>query len=292
MGAGVIVTEQESDSNVAPATRGGRRAGFALLFLIVAIGLAAVAFYYVGGMGYLNSLRGSLKTPASNAAAGVVASTTPTPDVVTDRLVLPPGVTEDLAKRMYVEQIQSQTNLRKMAEGQITTLTVTSVELHRDKVHEVIGAAVFVRAFFDDRTSAPGVIQLVVRKSKWYFMSFTGLRAPTILGSAETVQHGTVEMGEQENKAVIAASGVHVFDYAVINTFLQQQVENQTIVTAIVDGSVKKLDLGEPEDGAGTTSVPSTMTAGGVQKETGYALLIHKEVDFEDLTFLTTFKAN
>ena len=261
----------------AGSARSGSNVLLTVLFFILALAVLAGAVYYVGGVGYVTSLLnkgaapgGSSNTnPAAGAAAAVPTSTAPA--VSTTQLQLPAGVTEDLAKRMYVEEIQSQVNLNKMAAGEIARFDVTKVELSKNKD----AAAIRVQAYFTDKTSAPGIIQLVKPAGAWYFMSFTGLNTATASGYAEPTNQGTVAFGLQSNQKVIADSGVTEFDYGVINTLLAAQTADQTIVTGIVDGTLSKIGLGAPLKGAGTTTVPANLTGSAPKPVAGEAVLIH-----------------
>jgi hypothetical protein len=269
-----------------------------LLVLLLAVAVFAVAFYYVGGIDYLTALMAGSGAgsggPQASPAPAVVATATPVPTGTPDpapaasALILPPGVTPSLAKRMYVEQIQSQVNLNKMADGEIVYFTVTSLQIAktRDK------ATIFIKAFFSDGTAAPGVIQLVKPDGTWYFMSITGLRSDKIGGSAETVQHGTIAEGEQANEEVIRQSGVTHFDYGVINAMLAEQVECQSIILDMINGRVDRIDLQAPKAGAGTTTVPAKLSGKAPTKVDGDAVLIRKNVDYEDLLFLAAFRTN
>jgi hypothetical protein len=251
------------------------------------------AVYFVGGMDFVKTLipkvwpSGQQGNTAPVAPSGTAATATSTPQPASGQLILPPGVSEDLAKRMYVEQIQSQTNLKKMAAGEISSLRVTSVRTDKKKSR----AEILVAARFSDGSSAPGVIQLVKPDATWFFMSITGLSTTQVSGSATTVQKGSIAEGEQDNAKVIADSGVTDFDYGVINTFLGQQMANQSIIVSIVDGVLTDIVLGVPKDGAGTTSVPSALTGKNAAAADGDAVLIDKTVAQEDLTFLAMFRA-
>jgi hypothetical protein len=277
------------------AAKASRRVLRALLILAVLVVLASAAAYFAGGLDYLRSyapagwtLGSPGKAPAKDPSPALAAATTTSTlaTVSTTELQLPPGVSPDLAKRMYVEQIQSQVNLGKMADGEITRFRVVSVKSSKT------GAAVFVTAYFADGTEAPGVMQLVKREGVWYFMSFTGLRRGELSGSADTVQDGTIEEGRQSDAVVVQESGITVFDYGVINTFLAEQVANQTLITAVIDGAFTELGLGRPVDYVGTTSVPCEFSGKGTQRTAGTAVLIDKTVDSQNLTFLTSFRAN
>ena len=144
---------------------------------------------------------------------------------------------------MYVEQIQSQVNLEKMTAGEISRFEVTSVKQSQDAK----SAAVYVKAFFADGSSAPGVIQLVKPDGAWYFMSFTGLRPADGGGEAETVNSGSVAQGKQSDAKVVADSGVTDFDYGVINTLLAEQTANQSLIVGVVDGSLLQDRLGQAD---------------------------------------------
>jgi len=281
----------EANTASAPVQATSRSRGRVLLpvlLFLLAIAVFGAALYFVGGVDYVNTLfssvTGGSPSKPSTPAAAVVPTPTPTP--VATGLVLPPGVSEELAQRMYVEQIESQANLEKMADGEIVSFEITSVETKNER------SAVFVRARFADGSAAPGVIQFVRIEGIWYFMSITGLRPSNVGGSAETIQRGSVEDGERSNAEVIAESGVTVFDEAVMTTVLEQQRANQSIIVAMIDGSLTDLKLGAPGKGAGTTTVPSTLTGPKSAPVAGEAVLIHKSVDAEDLTFLTMFRAN
>jgi len=290
-----MLSQAQTDAPTAPptATKSGSKVLITVLFVILALAILGGAVYYVGGVDYVKSLFSAAPTPAGGSGNAAGAAPTSTPDatstpvaVLGTELLLPPGVTPNLAKRMYVEQIQSQQNLVKMAEGLITRFDVTSITMSKKKDK----AAVFVIAYFQDGSSAPGVIQWVKPDGAWYFMSFTGLRSPTVTGEADSVNIGTIAEGEQANAKVIAESGVTVFDYGVINTMLAEQTANQALVAELIDGSMTQMTLGVPVAGFGITSVPSTMTGKSIAPLPGEAMLIHQTVDYEDLTFLTSFR--
>lgn len=257
---------------------------------VLAIFILGAVLFAAGGADYVMSLLGATSTsqpggtePSGSQSAPVAA----VPTSPAESLELPAGVTEDLAKRMYVEQIQSQVNLEKMADGRISRFDVTSVKMSDAKD----AAAVFVAAFFNDGTSGPGVIQLVKPADAWYFMSFTGLSGPDASGDAETVNEGTVAQGEQTDAEVVDSSGIVTFDEGVINTLLTQQTENQTLISGIVDGSYTKIVLGEPAKSAGTIVVPVDLSGKSADALKGEAVIIDSN-DQDEHLFLTSFRAN
>jgi hypothetical protein len=168
----------------AGSARSGSKVLITVLFFILTLAVLAGAVYYVGGVDYFKALLTGNTPPSSvgsgntKPAAGAAVPTATVPAVSTTQLELPPGVTEDLAKRMYVEEIQSQVNLNKMAAGEIRRFDVTKVTQSKNRD----AAAIMVTAHFSDGTSAPGIIQLVKPAGAWYFMSFTGLNPATASG--------------------------------------------------------------------------------------------------------------
>lgn len=278
-------------AGVSTSSKSGHRVMLTLLLFVLALMVVGAAVYYVGGVEYVNSLftqgpgPGSGGSgPAAGAGAAAATAATATAAVSTTELQLPPGVSEELAKRMYVEQIQSQVNLVKMSDGEIKRINVTSVKASKNN------AAIFITAYFADDTSAPGVIQLVNASGSWYFRSITGLQSGSEGGDADTVQNGNIGQGKKSDAAVVRQSGITDFDYGVINTFLAEQTANQTLIKGLVDGTYNKIELGKPVGGVGTTTVPSTLSGKSAAAVSGETVLIHTTVDQEDLTFLTAFR--
>ena len=156
----------------AAPSRSGDGVLLSLVLLLLAVAVVGAAVYYVVGVDDVTSLLGMGSAPGSGGTTPAAVPATSTPVVVSQtELLLPPGVTPELAKRMYVEQIQSQADLNRMASGEITRFEVDSVKVTAGK------AAVLVTAHFSDGTSAPGVIQLVKCGGSWYFMSITAPNA-------------------------------------------------------------------------------------------------------------------
>jgi len=262
-----------------------------LLLLALAVALFTGSVFALGGVSGVMELVGMGTQAEPDARKTPVAAATPTatPDPTSSAstsLELPPGVSVDRAKRMYVEQIQSQANLKMMAEGDVSYFKVTDVNLNKGKDK----AAVHVRVYFADRTSAPGVIQMFKSSGAWYVMSLTGLSSDKVLGSAESIAQGTIAQSKMTDKAVVAESGITTFDNGVINTMLAEQHANQGIATQIVGGKLTHADLGAPEQGVGTTVLPSKWTGKDATPVEGTITIVNKTVDPEDYIFLVSFK--
>ena len=265
------------------ATKSPNKVLLPILFVVLAVAVLGAVIYYVVGVRYVMSLFGGGSAPRSAPGVSTIATSTP-PPFSQSELQLPPGVSAVLAKRMYVEQIQSQVNLQKLAAGEIKRFEVTSVRKTDS------AASVMVKAFFADGTSAPGVIRLVKVGGDWYFMSFTGVNTKDVAGSAATVNHGTPAQGQKADAKVVADSGITVFDYGVINTLLAEQRNNQSLVSGIIDGSLSTIELGSPSGGAGTTRVPANFSGTSATPVAGEALMIDATHSGQQMTFLTAFR--
>jgi hypothetical protein len=283
-----------TDDLTQSAARAGkprRRVGMSVVLAILAIGLFAVAFFYVGGMSYVNALLGG--TPAAPAtpakpAASVAATSTSTPGTVTSGgLNLPAGVDEWLAKRMYVEQIESSANLARLANGDVTRFVINRVDATDTT------ATISLNAFFSDGTSAPGVMYLVKRSGSWYFLAIGGMNLPSASGLAGGVgSGGSTEIAETNAADVtetLGEMGISTFDPGVINSILSQQTVNQPLLKDVVSGTYTTIEMGKPSVGAGTTSVPVTLKGKSGAGQAGRLVLIKASIDGHDLTFLTTF---
>ena len=187
-----MASEVSTSAPVASAgsPRSGNKVLLPLILFLLALAVVGAAFYYVGGVDYVTSLlgMGRRRTPAALRPLRSLATSTPAA-VSTTELQLPPGVSPELAKRMYVEQIQSQVNLNKMAAGAITRFDVTSVKATAD------AASVFVTVVLQRRHLGSGrdpagqarrcVVLHVDHRAEY--------RRAT--GEADTVNDGTVAQG-------------------------------------------------------------------------------------------------
>ncbi|MEI7813641.1 MAG: hypothetical protein WCJ13_02475 [Coriobacteriia bacterium] len=282
------MSNESFENDSAPASASPRKSRVLLTVLLFVLALAVLggAIYYVGGVDYLMSSLGmgsSSGSGGSQTAAGGVATSTP-PAVSASQLQLPPGVSEDLAKRMYVEQIQSNTNIQKMAAGDISRFDVTEVKATEGT------ASVLVKAFFKDGTTAPGVLALVKRGGNWFFLSFTGMRPGDTGGLADTVQAMTDDEALTPDAQWVTESGITEFDYGVMNTLVAAQVADQKVITGVIDRSLTSIALGTPAAGAGTTLVPADFTGKGTASIPGEAVMIVTVAEQGGYTFLVSFR--
>jgi hypothetical protein len=276
------------------AARPKRSVALSVLVLVLALGVFAAAVWYVGGVDYVMGLLGA-GSPAPAAPAQQAASTTATSTVgrpiagttTSGGLNLPAGVDEMLAKRMYVEQIESTVNLAKLANGDVTRFVINRVDATDTT------ATISLNAMFSDGTSAPGVMYLVKRSGSWYFLSIGGMNMTKASGLAAGVGVGgsteIVESNLSDVTETLSGLGIKTFDTGVINSILSQQSVNQPLLKDVVGGTYTTIEMGKPLAGAGTSSVPVTLKGKSGVAQSGRLVLIKASVDGHDLTFLTTF---
>lgn len=283
------MTELTDTAGARGARKPKRGVVMSVVLAVLALGLFAAAFFYVGGMGYVNALLGGTApapaTPAKPAASKSATSTTGTTS--SGGLNLPSGVDELLAKRMYLEQIESSANLTRLADGGVTRFVINGVDATDTT------ATISLSAFFSDGTSAPGVMYLVKRSGSWYFLAIGGMNLPGASGLAGGVGTGgsteIVESNVADVTETLLELGIKTFDTGVINSILSQQAVNQPVFKDVVAGTYTALEMGKPSAGAGTISVPVTLKSKSGADVAGRIVLIKSSIDGHDLTFLTTF---
>ena len=256
-----------------------------VLIAVVALAVFGVALWYVGGVDYVMGLLGGGKPATAPATATKPA---PSASATASAFKLPAGVDEMLAKRMYVEQLESSKNLSRLADGSANRFVINRVDATDTT------ATISLTAFFKDGTSAPGVMYLVKRSGSWYFMSIGGMNAPNASGMAGGVSTvgGTELAGSnlQHVEKGMMTAGIKTFDTGVINSMLSQQTVNQPMLKEIVAGTYTTYEFGAPTTGTGTITVPVTLKGKSGDSAKGQLTLIAKKIDSHDFTFLTTFK--
>jgi hypothetical protein len=258
--------------------RTSNRVTRAVLVVVLALAIFGAAFYYAGGMEFVQSLLGGspskpgVGTPAASQPASASAS----------RSIDAADLTA--AKIVYAEQIESQVNIGRLAAGDITRFTVDKVDVRANE------ALVSITATFKDKTKAAGAMRFVKAGDLWYFTTITGLRSAKTGGFADSVSSGSAIAPTMSADEKLAAVGVKEPDAGVLATIAEQQKLNQSIVTALLAGEYKTYELGKPETGASTFTIPVTI---GGPKESGVKasiVLISKNVEGKDRIFITTFK--
>lgn len=213
--------EQQSTSR-----RGVLLAGVAVVFAATTF---AAAFYLFDGAALIQDLFASgntVQTPSSPPA---------TPATQTDRLALPTGMPEEFALRMWQEQIDSQEMITRLVNGDITALTIRSVDAGDDE------ATLTVSARLADQTNVPGVIGMRRFEDQWYVAFATAKRNGRI---------------ERPSGKLPARSDV---DLELLNTIFEQQGMSQPVIGEYLEGIVSRITMDEIRPGPNTTTIGVTM---------------------------------
>jgi hypothetical protein len=261
-------------------------AGVLVFVLLVAF---ATAFYFLGGVdlvasavnGLLGGGTATVAPPAPSTAAPSQAATTPASasNTTSSGLVLPPGVDEAFAKRMYVEQLESQANIAKLVSGNVSMFTLGA----RSSVPG--GREIATTVTFTDKTKASGVLGLAQKQGRWYFVFISGKRGTSTGGEADTVaQDGVDTFGSNptplNNKPV---------DTDVLNTVLAEQLKSQDVFNAMLGGSYNRISIDKVTPGEGTATLEITLTGQKSAAMKGRVLCISKDIDGTKTWFITSF---
>lgn len=225
------MVEQQSTSR--------RTVWLAALAVVLAAAAFGVAFYLFDGVTLVTEL-------LAGQTSGQPSVTQPptTPD---DKLVLPPGMPEEFALRLWQEQLDSQELIGRLVEGDITRLDISKVTSDTNE------ATLTVSVTLSDKTKVPGVIGLRKFGDEWY-VAFASQRRDG------KIARPTSDLPEAEE-----------VDIALLNTILDQQQQSQEVISEYLGGIVTSLTLEDPTPG------PNTVTLAVEMQEThgeGYARIV------------------
>lgn len=219
----------------------------------------------------------TVPTPSTPAAK-------PAPTVAATTSALPAGLTEEAAKDIYAQQIESRANITHLAKGEVSSIVANKV------VVKNAVADVSITAKFSDRTQAPGTMRFVQRGGAWYFFSITGLRPDSVGGLAKSTNDAKALEASRSAATVLAQNGFTTIDMDIVKTIATQQSENQAIVAQLMDRSATMITMSAPQPGTGTTTVPITVSGPKGLSLKGSLVLVNKTIDGKDLWFVTGFK--
>ena len=238
------------------------------LFLVVAAAALAASLYYFDGVRLLTDFASTqwariTGDAGADASPAAVATSTPDPGSAT-RLVLPAGMPESFALRLWQEQVDSQEIIGYLAKGEIKSLSIDSTDTVGDE--STLGVTVRLA----DGTKVPGRIVMRRFDGAWYVASAS--RAENI---------GT---------AVTALPKVEEVDVPLLNTLVAEQLKNKVATQEYVDGHVLRVNLGKPEPGDRTIRIPAAMAE---DHTGGYADIVlvsyADKVSGGDLWFIARF---
>lgn len=200
-------------------------------------------------------------------------------------LKLPKDVSQKFALRVFLEQVESQDNLGRLVDGELTSISADNVVQTDD------GAIVYVTARFSDGTSGPGYLRLVKKDSGWYYASVAGGNEAAA-GLSSTVSDGKESDVQRTDDEVIEHVGSTVFDSGVITAIISQSKKNSSLAKDLVAGEISSINFGKPKSGAGTVTLPATIDYRTGADRKGQTVLVAKTIDGRQYYFMTTLKTD
>jgi hypothetical protein len=249
------------------------------LFVVVLLALASFgwALFYAGGLDAITSAYA--KYTAARGTSPLSPST-----VTSDTAASLTKEQLDGAKYIYAEQIESQENLDKLADGDVRSVDIDSVNVDKDD------ALVNVTINFADGTSAPGGIRFLRVDGVWYFRTITGLRSEKTGGDADAVGLGRVVPQPIDPDKKLAQVGVIAPDEGVLRTLATQQLVSQPVFRDLMAGEYERYTVGRPVAGPDTFTIPVVIMGSEESTISAEIVLIAKTVESHDRLFLTTFR--
>lgn len=251
-----------------------------LLFVVVVAALGAFvwALFFAGG---LDAITGVYQ----KYAAGNPAVKSPSVSVATSDTAV--RITKEqlaAAKYVYAEQIESQENLDMLADGDVRSVDIDSVDVNQD------AALVNLTVHFEDGTSALSGIRFLRVDGVWYFRTITGLRSEKTGGDADAVGLGRVVAQPIDPDTKLAQVGVVAPDEGVLRTLATQQLASQPVFRDLMAGEYERYTLGKPVVGPDTFTIPVVIMGSKESTISAEIVLIAKTVESHDRLFLTTFR--
>jgi len=256
----------------------------AVLMFVFSASVFGAAFYLLDGMTLVDDFVtsdpfGWSSTVATDTVRTVVPEKPDTSGVsvvATDTLQLPPGMTEEFALRLWQEQIDSQVNIQKLVNGEITSFELGMVA----KGSEL--ATIPITVEFADGTEAPG--EFVLRKigEAWYTAYIGGLRQTESDGMADTIAEGATAF------PYTPLPDIGDVDIGVLNTLVAQQRASKAVLDEYANGSILAVNILNITQGLGTRTISIEMTEDH-EIGRGELLCLMREFEGESYWFVARF---
>jgi hypothetical protein len=252
--------------------RARRRLVVALLLVVLVAGSLAGAYYVLDGRALVaDLLAGRLPWDVPQPSGGSTGTVDATATV--DPLV---GLPDEFVRRMWAEQVESQANIEKLINGEVTALVLNVVAVNGDL------ANLNVTAEFEDGTSADGMLVFTKYDGDWFVLAAQGMREPGTGGMAASVS----ESGSVVETPLPPMSEV---DRAVVGTIVAEQRESQATIGEYLSGRVRRVDVLDVLDGPGTKTLKVRMIEDHEVAEAD-VVCIRKEQGDETLWFIARFE--
>lgn len=231
----------------------------ATFFLVAAVGAFGASFYIYDGVAlvadYVDSAF-SVGTPE------VAQPTTGTVDAT--RLVLPDGMPDEFALRLWQEQLDSQEMIGRLVSGEVKSLRVDRINRKGED------ATLFVTVRSDDGEQISGAIALKQYSDDWYIAGVSALRG----GEVSTPQSPLPKVED--------------VDIPLLNTMIAENKKSQSVIDEYLSGNVRQVVIEDINLGPKTATMAVEMEEGHGD---GYANLvaIQEEIDGRAAWFLARF---
>jgi len=243
-----------------------RPVALAAIFFVVTLCAFGAAFYLYDGAilvkDYIPSDLAELWTGAQATPVAGASSATNTRTV--DGLVLPEGMPPEFALRLWQEQVDSQSTIARLAEGEVASLRVNDVTVRGDDAELAVTIA------FNDGVTGDGVIGLRRFGDTWYVAFARANRGGGLLSASEPLP------------------SIDEVDIAVLNTIIAESQKSAANAREYVEGHVQSVKVEGVQKGRDTATIAVEMNE---DHEHGYAniIAIRTEQEGNPMWFLARF---
>ncbi len=241
-----------------------RSVAFATALMLVSLAAFGAAFYFLDGMALVEEYLGT-GDGGSATGTGSSEATESAGRVSEDTLQLPAGMPEEFALRIWQEQVDSQANLSRLADGEVEHIKVSGTDLQEDV------STLSITASFRDGTSADGKLGFRKFGSVWYVAYVTGLRE----GDAGTAPTGPLP-------------AVDDVDIGLLNAILVENEKSAPVSEEYATGIVEAIRIAGVVKGRNTATLKIEMNE---THEEGYGdvILVTKDIGGKPYWFIARF---
>lgn len=231
----------------------------ATFFLVAAFGAFAASFYLYDGVtlvaDYIDSAFTSATADTSRPATGTVDA---------EQLVLPDGMPEEFALRLWQEQLDSQEMIGRLVSGEVKSLRVDRINRKDDD------ATLFVTVRTHDGEQVSGAIGLRRYSDDWYIAGVGALRDGEVSAPQSPLPK------------------VEDVDIPLLNTMIAENMKSQNVIDEYLEGVVREVVIEDIAAGPQTVTMAVEMNESHGE---GYANLvaIQEEIDGRAAWFLARF---
>ena len=260
----------------ADPTRAKTGVRIAALVTVIAIIAFGAAFYILDGVAIVCDVLGIENGAIAGDGPDASDSSTGTPEPDAQVLNLPEGMPEEFALRIWQEQIESQTNISRLANGEVEGFVIGKVTREGDT------ATLDIRVSFADETSAAGKMGMRRFGGQWYVAYVSGMRRGETGGMADDVGEGSGSAPETP------LPDLEEVDIGVLNTILDQQFRSAGPLEEYATGAINSVTVVNVTEGPGTFTLQLEMDEDH-EIGNGEIVILEKEIDGKPHFFIARF---